>query len=101
MNGILNKEEINKIIEKLKIHTNEENININEIKKELINIGYFYNTNNKKKIDNLVLETNNKLDIIIKNHINYITVLNKNVTKYSETAQHVKHIFEGMDNNGR
>ena len=79
MNGIINKEEINKIIEKLKIYANEESININELKKELVNVGYFYNTNNKKKIDNLVLEVNNKLDIINKNHINYITVLNINI----------------------
>ena len=101
MENILNINEINKTAEKLKIHTSEENINIDDIKTELNNISYYYNTNNKKNIDNLILEISNKLDIVRKKHENYITVLNKNANKYKETAQHVKHIFEGIDNNGR
>lgn len=99
MENILNTDEIEKNISKFKMIKNQEDLNFEAIKNELLNINYYYDTNNTSHLDDLNFEVIQKLSTISKIHRLNITVLNKNLEKYRTTRLVVEKSFEKIDDN--
>lgn len=84
--AIINKEQLNKQLDKITIYKNEEDIILGELKIKLNSCESLYNTDNQEKISDIKLELFEKLDTIKKNHNNYIKVINKTIKKYDKMS---------------
>ena len=99
MDNILDTEEIEKNISKFKMIKNQEDLNFEAIKDELLNINYYYDTNNTSHLDDLYFEVIQKLSVISKIHHLNIMVLDKNLEKYRTTRLIVENSFAKLDDN--
>lgn len=96
MKSILNAEEIQKSIGKIKMYRNQENLILDEIKANLKNIGYIYNSSNTDSLEMKKNEIYKKMNTINKIHYNNSLVLQKNILKYKDTSKKVKKIFDNI-----
>lgn len=94
--AILDKEQIDICIRNIKVHKNDESINFDDINNSMTEINDNYETNNSQKLYNKCYEFYNKFETIKTIHNNYVEVLDKTVTKYTETASKVTNIFDDI-----
>ena len=81
------------IIKKLQFNLKEEEINYEDVSKVFNSINYFYNTNNKNDLDNLIMEILYKFKSIINIHRNRISILEFNKNNYQDTLSLVKNFL--------
>lgn len=81
------------ITKKLQFNLKEEEINYEDVSKIFSSINYFYNTNNKSDLDNLIMEILYKFKSIINIHRNRISILELNKNNYQDTLSLVKNFF--------
>lgn len=96
MENYINREGLENSIKKLNMYIQDEELYIEEIKGAFLNSSYLYKTKNTKKFTDIANEINKNLNITAINQRNNITVLNKTIIKYMETAREVKEKFENI-----
>lgn len=96
MNGI-DIENMIKSLEIVKMYDNEEKINFDKIKNNLIDINSNYNTSNYNKLMNIQVDLINKMNVIKLNHYNNEVIINKNIIKYIDTAKKVENMFDNIE----
>lgn len=85
-------------IKVLQFYKNEEDITFEEIQDTFLNIIYNYNTSNKKLLDNILLDINNRVKIINNNHLNELTILRNKVDSHKNTSFAISQILEETAN---
>ena len=83
-------------INKVRMYKNQEQSCLTTLNDLYSDINCNYDSNNSENIYNLCYLLKNKFDIIIKNHDNYITVLEKNLNKYRQNKKVVEDIFDDI-----
>lgn len=96
MENILNEEEIEHSIDKIKLYNGQEELNFENIKQALEQMKYHYRTKNADTLNVLHDNCAQKLAILIKIHNNNIEVLNKNLRRYKDTKFKVEKLFEEL-----
>ena len=94
MDNVMNIEQINNIIDKITMYVNQECIIFDDLIKTINEFKYCYVTNNDKGIDNIENKITNKLPVVIRIHNDNVTVFNKNVQKYLDSAYQTRKKFE-------
>ena len=87
---------LQKIIEKAKIYQGQEDLIFDDLERVFNNLKYEYYTDNSKNIDSIDSMLNQKFSDIMTIHKNNITVLNKNLDKYSDLELEVQNKFNNL-----
>ncbi len=96
MKSILNEENLRQSIEKIHIYQNDENNQLSNIKNIMDGIGYFYLSQNTRKIDEINLNMSKKITTIKNIHYNNIYVLKHNIFKYQNIKIQVESKFNNI-----
>lgn len=94
MASVMDTEQMNISIKKIKMYKDQESINFESIDNQLININNNYTTKNSQCLEALQFEISNKLSTITKKHNTNIFVLNENLNKYINTKIKVENEFD-------
>ena len=87
---------LQKIIEKAKIYQGQEDLIFDDLERVFNNLKYEYYTDNSKNIDSIDSMLNQKFSDIMTIHKNNITVLNRNLDKYSDLELEVQNKFNNL-----
>lgn len=96
MQNIIDKEQLNKIVQKLELYKKEEKqkfININTENSEILN---FYRTKNVEQIKNRIDDIRNQLLKIEKIHEQNMEEINKRIESYTEAQEKTENIFNSI-----
>lgn len=96
MKSILNEENLRQSIEKINIYQNDENNQLSSIKNIMDGIGYFYVSQNTRKIDEINLNMSKKITTIKNIHYNNVYILNHNIFKYQNIKIQVENKFNNI-----
>lgn len=80
----LDEEKMNLSVDKLRIYKKEEDVLFDNINSLIIDINSSYNTDNKKILNNKVIDIRKKINNISKIHNDNIFVLNKKIDIHTE-----------------
>jgi len=81
---------------KLEIYKNNQFNNMISFKSRLKKLSSTYSSYNVNKLGDVVTSITNKFEILKKNNINNIFVVNKNISKYLDTTKLVSKKFEDI-----
>lgn len=100
--AVMNTTEVNNIIEKMIMYSEEEEKDLKKIKEKLGQLETNYQSYNAKKIEESNFEITSHFETIIENRKKYIRTLKTNMENYIRQAQDTVNIFQNMeDNHGR
>ena len=96
MKSVMDVDEIDRIIKKIEMYNQLENINFDGINTRCKNANSAYNTDNKTKLEEIISLLKNNFNMVTKIDQDYRTVLEKNAIKYRSTSSLVKDNFDRL-----
>lgn len=84
---------MNLIVNKLEFYVKNESINFESVNEILSEIGYIYNTDNRDKLNDLLIKFIRKYKVIIKNHRNNVILINNNKDRYNNITYKFNSFF--------
>lgn len=96
MKSVMDIEQINKVVDKVKIYKSQEDVIFDDFKNSINEFHYNYDTNNSSRIDEIKKQIVSKFSVITAIHNNNVVVFTKNIESYITISSNVRNKFNNI-----